>query len=125
MHVSLRVEVCTDLAESKKAKPSGWPCSSEACKEYTRAVGEKSVIPGKTPARKHAEKKWKTHYHGQNSCDEEARAFYLAEVREEDGTSSEGESEDNEPEDEEVGFHVHVTGLVEDFSAAEKRELGN
>ena len=69
-------------------------------------------------------KKWKTHYHGPNSCDEEARAFYLAELREEDEISSEGESEDNEPEDEEEVFYVDLTGLVEHLSAAERREFG-
>ena len=68
--------------------------------------------------------KWKSHYHVPNCREDEAAMFHFAEPTKADGICSQKESEDEEPQDKEEDFYVDRIGLVEDLSAAERREFG-
>ena len=62
--------------------------------------------------------KWKTHYHGPCSREEELQAFYMSELSEEE--LSPGEDSDEEEEDNH--YYVDLTGLIMDLQAAERQE---
>ena len=63
--------------------------------------------------------KWKTHYHGPCSREEELQAFYITELSEEE--LSPGEKSD---EGEDNDYYVDLTGLIMDLQAAERKEYG-
>ena len=65
-------------------------------------------------------RKWKTHYHGPCSREEELQAFYMSQLSEED--LSPGEESDEEEEDND--YDVDLTGLIMDLQAAERQEYG-
>ena len=65
------------------------------------------------------EEKWKTHYHGPCSSEDELQAFYMSELSEEE--LSPGEESDDE---EDNNYYVDLTGLIMDLQAAERREYG-
>ena len=64
--------------------------------------------------------KWKTHYHGPCSREEELQAFYMPELSEEE--ISPGEESDKEKEDND--YYVDLTGLIMDLQGAERKEYG-
>ena len=65
------VEVCTDPVESRKAKPCACPCSNEDAKNIQEQLERKVYHVEKLEQENMLKKKWKTHYHGPNSRDEE------------------------------------------------------
>ena len=64
--------------------------------------------------------KWKTHYHGPCSTEEELQAFYMSEMSEEDFSPGEKSDEDEEDND----YCVDLTGLIINLQAAERQECG-
>ena len=64
--------------------------------------------------------KWKTHYHGPCSREEELQAFYMSELSEEELSPGEESNEEEEDND----YYVDLTGLIMDLQAAERQEYG-
>ena len=118
--VQHNVEVCTDNESGKKAMPCGWPCPREGAKTMKLILEEKIFQLGEKEQEKMLKEKWKTHYHGPCSREEELQAFYLFELSEEElppGEESDEEYEDNH-------YYLDLTGLIMDLEAAERQEYG-
>ena len=116
--VQNNVEVCTDKEKVKKAMPCGWPCSREDAETSKRILEEKIFQLGEEQERMLKEK-WKPHYHGPCSREEELQAFYMTELSEEE--LSPGEDSD---EGEDNDYFVDLTGLITDLQTAERQEYG-
>ena len=117
--VQHNVEVCTDKENGKKAMPCGWPCSREDA-ETSKGILEENIFQlGEKEQERMLNKKWKTHYHGPCSREEELQAFYMPELSEEE--LSPGKESD---EEEDNDYYVDLTGLIRDLQAAERQEYG-
>ena len=117
--VQHNVEVCTDKEYGKKAMPCGWPCSREDAETSKRILEEKIFQLGEKEQERMLKEKWKTHYHGPCSREEELQALYMLELSEKE--LSPGEASD---EEEDNTYHVDLTGLIMDLQAAERQEYG-
>ena len=118
--VQHNVDVCTDRENGKKAMPCGWSCSREDAETSKRILEEKIVQLGEKEQERMLEEKWKTHYHGPCSGEEELQAFYMSQLSEEE--LSPGEESDKEEEDND--YYVDLTALIMDLQAAERQEYG-
>ena len=112
--VQHNVEVCTDKENVKKAMPCGSPCSRKDAETSKQILEEKIFQLGQKEQERMLKEKWKTHYHGPCSREEELQAFCMSELSEEE--VSPGEESDKEEDNE---YYVDLTELIMDLQVAE------
>ena len=116
--VQYNVEIRTDKENGKKAMPCGWPCSQKDVEISKPILQEKIFQLGRKEQEKMLKEKWKTHYHGPCSREEELQACYMSELSEEElspGKDSDEKEEDND-------YYLDLRGLIMDLLAAERQE---
>ena len=118
--VQLNFEIRTDKENGKKAMPCGWPCPREDVEISMRILEEKIFQLGEKMQEKMLKEKWKTHYHGPRSREEELQAFYMSELSDQALSPAEESYEKEEDND----YYLDLTGLIMDLLAAERQEYG-